>query len=104
MIIGRDLDDLQLGRIIKNINNNKTYVIVNNDLCYCYDDHYYSEIIVIEEDIYQNFKGKTIDNNTIDELSTTLNYHNLDYYELIKDKKYDVDVVNYYKLGSEINE
>lgn len=104
MIIGRDLDDLQLGRIIKNINNNKTYVIVNNGLYYCYDDHYYSEIIVIEEDIYQNFKGKTIDNNTIDELSTTLTYHDLNCYELIKDKKYDVDVVNYYKLGSEINE
>lgn len=28
MIIGGDLDDLQLGRIIKNINNNKIYVIV----------------------------------------------------------------------------
>ena len=102
MIIGGDLDDLQLGRIIKNINNNKNYVIVDNDLCY--GDHYYSEITVIEEDIYLKLKGKTIDDNTIDELSTTLNYHNLDYYELIKDKKYDVDVVNYYKLGSEINE
>ena len=44
MIIGGDLDDLQLGRIIKNINNNKIYVIVDNDLCY--GDHYYSEIIV----------------------------------------------------------
>ena len=25
-------------------------------------------------------------------------------YVIISDKKYDVDVVNYYKLGSEINE